>query len=41
MDQIRNRLGPARPRSPIVGGQQLGLVRGSMSLSLARIEYSP
>jgi DNA polymerase-4 len=43
MDQIRGRLGEgsARPRSGIAGGQQLGLVRGSISSSLARIEYSP
>jgi hypothetical protein len=45
MDQIRGRLGErsvrARPRSRGAGGQQLGLVRGSISSSLARIEYSP
>jgi hypothetical protein len=43
MDEISDRLGEgsARPRSRIAGGQQLGFVKGSMSSSLARIEYSP
>ena len=44
-DAIRGRVGagsgPARPWFRIARGQQLGLGKGSISSSLARIEYSP